>query len=196
MKITEAIAAEHATLLRRFDEVERVLPRMGSRAEVCAMAAILEGLLEGCADLEVNLVFVPLDRALHYKGPLTRLAQDQQDISQRMQRVRRAATCAQARRLLLAALRASRAHFRNEERALLPALEKALTPELLVSLGESFNRSLGVLTERPEPLSLDSSSADNHVGASRSRRRWEAGAAAVTASKAGSKGSLRARLRL
>jgi hypothetical protein len=52
VKITDAIAVEHGTLLRVFEEVERVLPGLRSAAEVGTMATILEGLLRTHASLE------------------------------------------------------------------------------------------------------------------------------------------------
>jgi len=149
MKITEAIAAEHAMLLSRFAEVEQVLPRLKSPAEVRAMAAVVEGVLGDHADLETNLAFVPLDRALRDDGRLARLAQAHQEIDDRLRQVRRAVTCAEARRLLRAALDASRDHFRDEERSLFPAIERALKAKDLIALGESFQRSRRVAA-RPD----------------------------------------------
>ena len=42
MTIIEAIALEHATLLRVFDQAERVLPGLRSAAELGTLATILE----------------------------------------------------------------------------------------------------------------------------------------------------------
>ena len=147
MKITEAIAAEHEILLSRFAEVERVLPRLKSRAEVGAIAAMVEGLLVDHADLETDLAFVPVDRALCDDGRLTRLAQAHQEIDDRLRRVRRAATCDEARRLFLAALAASREHFQDEERSLFPLMERALKARALIALGKSFQESRRVAAQ-------------------------------------------------
>ena len=54
MKITEAIALEHVTLLRVFDEVERVLPRLRSLLEVCTIATILEGCCRATRNSKLN----------------------------------------------------------------------------------------------------------------------------------------------
>jgi len=138
MKITEAIALEHATLLRVFDQVERVLPGLDSSGEVGRMATILEGLLGTHAELETNLAFVALDHALQHKRRLATLHQDHQEMDDRLRQVHQAASCSEAQRLLRAAMRASRAHFRDEERNLFPVLERALGPVALTVLGEAF----------------------------------------------------------
>ena len=138
MTITEAIALEHVTLSRVFDQVERVLPGLGSTAEVGRMATILEGLLGTHAQLETNLAFVALDHALQHKKRLVTLHQEHREMDQRLLQVHQAATCGGARRLLLAAMRASRQHFRHEERDLLPVLDGALGPGALTALGQAF----------------------------------------------------------
>ena len=75
MKCTEAIIAEHAALLERFAEVERVLPQLKSRAEIGAMAALVEGVLGGHADWETDGAFVPSDRALRLMDRFASVAQ-------------------------------------------------------------------------------------------------------------------------
>ena len=138
MKITEAIAVEHATLLRVFDQIERVLPGLRSAAEVGTLATILEGLLRTHAQLEVDLAFVALHHALHHKRRLATLHQDHREMDERLRRVHQAATCGGARRLLQAAMCTSREHFRHEERNLFPAVARALGLGVLAALGEAF----------------------------------------------------------
>jgi len=142
MKITEAIALEHATLSRVFDQVERVLPRLRSSAEVGAMASLLEGLLRTHGKLEVELAFAVVDPALHqHKRRLATLHQEHHELDERLGRVHQAATCGQARQLLRGALRASREHFRDEERHLFPVVERALGLGVLTALGEAFKKA-------------------------------------------------------
>jgi hypothetical protein len=141
MKITEAIALEHATLLRVFDQVERVLPRLRSATEVGAMATILEGLLETHAQLEVNFAFVALDHTQYHKRRLAILHQDHREMDDRFHRVHQATTCGRARQLLRGAMRASRKHFSHEERRLLPAVERALGLGVMSALGGAFMRA-------------------------------------------------------
>lgn len=141
MKVTEAIAVEHVTLLRVFDQVERVLPGLRSAAEVGTMATILEGLLGTHAQLEVDLAFVALDHALHHKWRLTTLHQDHKEMDERLCQVHQAATCGRARQLLRGAMRASREHFCHEERDLIPVVERALGLCALTALGEAFKNA-------------------------------------------------------
>ena len=154
MKITEAIALEHATLLRVFDQVERVLPRLRSAAEVGTLATILEGLLRTHVELEVDLAFVALDHTLHHKRRLATLHQDHQEIDERLHQVRQAATCEEARRLLQAAMDTSREHFRYEERNLLPAVERALGLGVLTVLGGAFKKASKAKTKGPHSAGL------------------------------------------
>ena len=138
MLVTEAIAVEHATLIRLMEQVERVLPRVASGAEIGRMATMLEGLLEQHRELETNFGFLPLDHTLKHRKALALLHHDHQEVDARFHQVRQAATCDQARELLRAALRASRAHFREEERTILPLLERTLSPTALRELGDAF----------------------------------------------------------
>ena len=146
MTLTEAIAAEHATLLKRFAEVERVLPRLRTRAQVRAMAALVGVVLGDHTELEAALAFVPLLQTLRRTGQLTRLAQAHHEINMRLRQARQAQTSSRARQLLRAALRASRAHLRDEERSLFPAIKSALKPEAQMALGNRFSSSRQPLT--------------------------------------------------
>jgi len=127
-------------LLRVFEEVERVLPQAGTVAEVGRLATMLEGLLSGHAELEVEFAFAALDHALYRKGRLTRLHQDHAELDERLRQMHAAETCERARGLLRGAMRAGRAHFRQEERELFPAVERALGLGVLSALGERFRK--------------------------------------------------------
>jgi hypothetical protein len=96
MRITEAITVEHATLLRVFDQVERVLPGLRSSAEVGTMATLLEGLLGTHAQLEVDLAFVALDHTLHHKRRLATLHQNHRELDGQFRQVHRATICGRA----------------------------------------------------------------------------------------------------
>ena len=141
MGITEAIAMEHVTLRRVFDQVERILPQLQSAAEVCAMAMVLEGLLGTHAQLEVDFAFAALDPAPHGKRGLATLHEEHGEVGDRFRRVCKAATCEGARRSLRAAMRRSREHFRHEERDLFPMVERALGLGVLTALGGAFKRA-------------------------------------------------------
>jgi hemerythrin-like domain-containing protein len=140
MKITEALVAEHTIFLSVFGQIERVLPSLATPAEVRTMASIVEGLLEGHAKTETNLAYLALDHVLAHNGELKRMHQDHHEIDDRLKKVHLAKTCAEARRLLKAAIVASREHFQGEERNVFPFLEKALQPDTLNALGKTWMR--------------------------------------------------------
>jgi hypothetical protein len=76
MRVTEAIAMEHVTLLRVFREIELGLPRVRLLAELRGIAGTLQGLLEEHGWMETDLAFVPLDHALHYRNRASVLPRD------------------------------------------------------------------------------------------------------------------------
>jgi hemerythrin-like domain-containing protein len=144
MNITEALAVEHGIFLSVFDQIERVLPSLSSPIEVRTMASIVEGLLQGHAETEANMAYLALDHVLAQNGEIKRLHQDHHEIDDRLRRVHSAKTCAEARRLLKAALLSSREHFQYEERSVFPLIEKVLQKETLTELGRSWlQRSAG-----------------------------------------------------
>ena len=146
MKITEAIALEHATMLRVFDQVERVLPGLRSAVEMGTLATILEGLLSTQAQREANFAFAALDDALPHKGRLEALHEGHRELDEQVRQVQEASTCAEASRLLRAAMRAAREHFRHEERDLFPVLERALGLGVLAALGEAYRKAVKAKT--------------------------------------------------
>ena len=140
MRITDAISLEHATLWRVFDELEGVLPKARSVAEVGRMATVVEGLLRSHAELEVNFGFVAPDHALRQKGRLTLLQEHHREGGDWLRQVREAGSCAGARRLLRTGMLAARAHFLNEERNVFPLMEHALGLVASTALGQGFKR--------------------------------------------------------
>jgi hemerythrin-like domain-containing protein len=135
MKITDGLMAEHTMFLSVFDHVERLLPRLTTPKEVATMAGLVESLLKGHADSETNLAYLALDHALAEQGHIERMYQDHHEIDARLKAVQTARTCDEGRRLLQAALQASRDHFRAEERIVFPMIEKLLHAETLAELG-------------------------------------------------------------
>ncbi len=140
MKITEALTVEHTIFLLVFDHIERVLPSLTTPAEIRTVAGIVEGLLEGHAKAETDLAYLALDHVLEDDGELKRMHQDHHEIDDRLRKVHTARTCAEARRLLKAAIVASREHFQGEELHVFPFLEKTLQAETLTELGETWMR--------------------------------------------------------
>ena len=64
--------------------------------------------------------------------------------------LQQAATCEGACQLLRDALRASGEHFRDEERRLCPAAERALGLGVLTALGEAFKKAAKAKTKGAE----------------------------------------------
>ena len=104
------------------------------------MASVIEGLLEGHGKTETNLAYLALDHVLEHNGELNRMHQDHHEIDDRLRQVHTARSCAEARRLLRLAIKASREHFAGEERNVFPLLEKLLQEETLTELGRSWMR--------------------------------------------------------
>ena len=136
MNITEVLTTEHAVFLTVFDQIERALPKLKRLEEAKMLAGLVEALLQDHGDAETNLAFVALDHALDQKGQLNRLHQDHDEIDDRLRRVKTVTKLPDARRLLKAALLASRQHFRREERTIFPLIEKMLQKETLAGLGK------------------------------------------------------------
>jgi len=136
MNITEILVTEHAVFLTVFDQIERALPKLKRVEEAKMLAGLVEALLEDHGDAETNLAFVALDHALDQKGQLDRLHHDHDEIDDRLKRVKTATKLSDAKKLLKAALLASRQHFRREERAVFPLIEKVLKKETLTELGK------------------------------------------------------------
>jgi hypothetical protein len=155
MKITEAIVAEHVVFISMFDQIERVLPTVKSQAEVGTIAAMVAGLLGDHARAETDIAFVALDHVLLHKHEIETMHREHHEMDDRLLQARTAPTCKAAQRLLRAAMRASVRHFRNEERYILPALERTLKPRNLAALGKAF---LEVRGSKAKPRAAHSAS--------------------------------------
>jgi hemerythrin-like domain-containing protein len=150
MKITAALVTEHAVLLALFEQVERCLPGLRTRAEIQLLAGLVERLLVRHAAVEEDLVFLALDRTPRLKAWSRRFYQEHQEIDGRLRLAQSARRVAPGRRLLHAALQASRAHFAFEERAVFPMLEKTMSRPELLRLGRFWRHRGGRLARRPE----------------------------------------------
>lgn len=140
MTITDALVAEHFIYLGVFDEIERSLPTLASPAELRTMASLIERILAPHAATENNLAYLVLDHVLAEEGHLERMHHEHQEIDSRLRKVHATENCAEARRLLKAAIVASREHFRLEERDVFPLIENTLKRETLEELGQSWLR--------------------------------------------------------
>jgi hemerythrin-like domain-containing protein len=148
MKITEGLKAEHKNILDLFQQIEQGLPGLQTVREVRLVAGLVEGVLQRHAARESELAYSALDHALAQSGEVKTLFQEHHELDRRLRETIGARTCKQARELLMAALDASRQHFRMEEEHVFPLCERTLKPETLERLGRPlFERGP---TKRPE----------------------------------------------
>ncbi len=138
MTITEALVAEHAAFLTVFEHMESLLPQLGTVQEAQMLAGLAERLLQHHGAMENDLAYAALDHVLADKGRLDRLHQEHKEIDERLEKVRKAHDISEARRLLRAALQASREHFKFEEEHVFPVIERSLRGDALAELGHAW----------------------------------------------------------
>jgi hypothetical protein len=68
MKITEALLAEHQVFHNLFDHVEARVPRLKTLAEIRALAALIESVLEAHSRTEDELFIEPLEHCFEQIG--------------------------------------------------------------------------------------------------------------------------------
>ena len=136
--ITGALRTEHVVFTTVFDSIERTLSQVQTVEEAKRLAGLVESLLRGHSDTETDLAYAALDHVLENEGELDQLHEDHQEIDARLKRVQSTKDCGEARRLLKAALRASREHFLREERTVFPLIDRALSQEMLTALGSAW----------------------------------------------------------
>jgi hemerythrin-like domain-containing protein len=136
--ITKALIAEHAFFLDLFDQIDHLLPAAASLGEIRLLGNLVERLLQRHGETEKDLAYTALDHVLQDKGHLDRMHQDHQEIDACLRRVQSESNPMEARRLLKAAILASREHFRREEQFVFPAVERALQGATLAELGDAW----------------------------------------------------------
>ncbi|MFO1475871.1 MAG: hemerythrin domain-containing protein [Verrucomicrobiota bacterium] len=140
MKITDALLAEHVVFHNIFDHMEQALPKLKTVAEVRLLASLMESLLQEHSRTEEELVFAPLAHCLEQIGQRDTFEQEHEEIDGALLKVHEAARVADARRLLTAAVQASRKHFVREERIVFPLAEEFMKSDTLQKLGETWTR--------------------------------------------------------
>lgn len=140
LTITDALLAEHVVLRAVFDEVEELLPDLRGLAQVKTITTLVERLLHRHGHIETELAFAALDHAMAEKRQFRHLYQEHEEIDDRLRQALGAKALTDARRLLKAAVEASRRHFANEERRFFPLIEEQLQGETLLKLGETWSR--------------------------------------------------------
>ena len=135
MKITDILLAEHMVFHNVFDHIESRLPDLQTLAEIKALAGLMESLLSAHSRTEEGLVFAPLEHCLEQIGQRDTFEGEHREIDESLAKVKDSRQLNDARRLLLAAVQASRKHFDHEERIVFPLAEKFIKRETLLHLG-------------------------------------------------------------
>ncbi|TAK97638.1 MAG: hypothetical protein EPO07_12915 [Verrucomicrobia bacterium] len=138
MKITEILLAEHVVFHNLFDHIEKTAPKLKTSAEIKALAATLERLLRAHSETEDELFVAPLEHCFEQIGQRETFHDEHEEIDQALLEVKSARELKKARKLLLAAVAASRKHFDKEERIVFPLAERTLKAETLKILGDAW----------------------------------------------------------
>ena len=139
MKITEALFAEHQVFHNMFDYVEQNVSRAKTLAEVKLMAALMEAMLEAHSRTEDELFIGPLEHCFEQIGHRETFHQEHEEIEGNLKLAQKAKQLKQARRMVLAAVIASRKHFDKEERIVFPLAERVLSAKTLAALGQTWS---------------------------------------------------------
>ena len=139
MKITEALFAEHQVFHNMFDYVERNVSRAKTLAEVKLMAALIEAMLAAHSRTEDELFIGPLEHCFEQIGHRETFHQEHEEIESNLKLAQKAKQLKQARRMVLAAVIASRKHFDKEERIVFPLAERVLSVKTLTELGLTWS---------------------------------------------------------
>ena len=138
MKITEILMAEHVVFHNLFDHIEKTAPKLKTLAELKTVAALLERLSRAHSETEDDLFVSPLEHCIEQLGQRETFHDEHEEIDESLLEVVQARTPAQARKLLLAAVAASRRHFDKEERIVFPIAERILKADTLNALGAAW----------------------------------------------------------
>ena len=149
MRITDAFRGEHGVFYAQFDLIDRIVPGVGSAAEVRAVAEMLGAALIPHAKLEDELLFNPLEE---YAGPdadpISIMRFEHDNIETSLMRAQTSRDLSEAQGLLLLAVERAREHFAKEELVLFPLAEREIDRERLEELGEQWasRRAVAVST--------------------------------------------------
>ena len=138
MKITDVLRAEHAVFHNLFDHIEAVAPRLRTLAEVKALATVVETVHAPHSQTEDDLFIEPLEPYFDQLGQQETFHAEHEHIEAALAKVQKAKTVAEARKILLGAIAASRKHFDKEERIVFPMAERVLNSRTLTALGQQW----------------------------------------------------------
>lgn len=138
MKITEILMAEHAVFHNLFDHIERVAPRLKTLGEVKALAAVVQKLHEPHSHTEDDLFIEPLEHCFDQLGQNETFHAEHELMEAALDKVQKARTLKDAKKILLGAMAACRKHFDQEERIVFPMAERVLKTKTLTELGAQW----------------------------------------------------------
>lgn len=138
MKITEVLMAEHAVFHNFFDQIEGVVPRIRTLAEVKLLAVVMDKLTEPHSKTEDELFIKPLEHCFDQLGQGETFHHEHEMIDEMLAKVRKSRDLKLAKKLLLSAIAASRKHFDKEERIVFPLAERVLKAKTLSDLGAEW----------------------------------------------------------
>jgi hemerythrin-like domain-containing protein len=140
MKITEALLAEHQVFHSLFDHIEKQAGSFKTVAEIRALGALLETMLEAHARTEDRLFIDPLEHCLEQLGHRELFHEEHEEIDAQLLGLAKTRQLKQARTVLLAAVLASRKHFDKEERIIFPLAERVMSSATLATLGKKWEQ--------------------------------------------------------
>lgn len=140
MRVTDAFLGEHGVFYAQFDHLEAVLDA-GDAREVARLAALLASGLGSHADLEDELLFMPLAEGKGVDaGPVDVMLAEHREIEALLT----AAAASGGAEDLRRAVALARDHFEKEEQAAFPLAERSLGEERLRELGATWAGRRGV----------------------------------------------------
>jgi hemerythrin-like domain-containing protein len=138
MKITDVLRAEHAVFHNLFDHIESTVPRLETLGEVKSLAALVDKVMAPHTKTEDDLFIEPLEHCFEQIGQNETFHAEHRRIEERLAGVQKARTLADAKKMLLEAMAASREHFDKEERIVFPMAERVLKAKTLSELGKTW----------------------------------------------------------
>jgi hemerythrin-like domain-containing protein len=138
MKITDVLRTEHAVFHNLFDHIENVAPHLKTLAEFKSLATLVDKVMAPHTKTEDDLFIEPLEHCFDQIGQKETFHDEHEQIKESLDSIRNAKTVKDARRILLAAIDASRKHFEKEERIVFPLAERVLKAKSLNELGQQW----------------------------------------------------------
>lgn len=139
MKVPDALLGEHGVFYAQFDYLEQNIPHAHDVTLVKSQGAMLTAALATHAHMEDELLFVALEAHLDPQfGPLAVMRAEHNEIEGSLMRLQEVQDLAEAKNLLLHAVRTARAHFAKEEQVLFVMAQQMLDVHTLEQLGRKW----------------------------------------------------------